>query len=446
MAKSFLNVIVRLKRPTQKQIEMVRRRALLNVRHTKKTQKLDAKSVEAMLRIVSGRYSDLHSALESEYRRREHRIDTTYARGLKKTKSALIKVEQDVNHLESMGYDKTTSGIDYDDAVVRLRKLGKGNEESHVVRVPISDEPAPAKPKNTADTHTVKRTISDSKTAFSTPYGHYWVVAGCLALSFLDMLLLSTAIERLLDTDQFNASILAFALALVGSVTAFLWGRSQAMHKLRRSWSFYEPWVWITICLIFAAIRAVVIFMDIKEFPDDTFTIISSEVLMAVLLTVLYLGTGLAIRAEARKIFDATLFSQWRSIKSAKKIQHRIAKKYAKAESMILELEQFHKNYRALKKLYVIRKNSLYDAERTTLSSVVKRVLEDNTHLDPQVVEDILQSVLAGRSHISLEMPNGTVGAASAATSRPGGSPRSKASSAVRVSQKPRPAKPRLIR
>lgn len=69
---------------------------------------------------------------------------------------------------------------------------------------------------------------------------------------------------------------------------------------------------------------------------------------------------------------------------------------------MILELEQFHKNYRALKKMYVIRKNSLYDAERTTLSSVVKRLLEDNPQLDPQVVEDILQSVLAGRSHITM--------------------------------------------
>ena len=440
MAKSFLKVLVRLKRPTQKQIEMVRRRALLNVKHTKKTKKLDAKSVESMLRIVSGRYSDLHSALESEFRRREHRIDTTYARGLKKTKSALIKVEQDVNHLESMGYDKTTSGIDYDDAVARLRRLGKGNEEAPVIHVPISDTPTPIRAKSAAELHQPKQTATDTKTAFSTPYGHYWVVAGCLALSFLDMLLLSTAIERLLDTDQFNASILAFALALVGSVTAFLWGRSQAMHKAKRSWSFYEPWVWITICLIFAAIRAVVIFMDIKEFPDDTFTIISSEVLMAVLLTVLYLGTGLAIRAESRKIFDPLLFSQWRSIKAAKKIQHRIAKKYARAESMILELEQFHKNYRALKKLYVIRKNSLYDAERTTLSSVVKRVLEDNTHLDPQVVEDILQSVLAGRSHISLETLNGGTGKGAQVTAARPKSPTTNRQTT------PQPRKPRLIR
>lgn len=441
MAKSFLKVIVRLKRPTQKQIEAVRQKALKSIRSRAKNKKLDAKSIESMLRMVSGRYSDLHSALESEYRRREHRIDATYARGLKKTKSALIKVEQDVNQLESMGYDKTTSGIDYDEAVVRLRKLGKGNEEAHVVRVPVSDTPSTKTVAQSASAvHTSQRVVADTKTAFSTPYGHYWVVAGCLALSFLDMLLLSTAIERLLDTDQFNASILAFALALVGSVTAFLWGRSQAMHKQRRSWSFYEPWVWITICLIFAAIRAVVIFMDIKEFPDDIFTIISSEVLMAVLLTVLYLGTGLAIRAEARKIFDPLLFSQWRNLKAAKKIQHRIAKKYARAESMILELEQFHKNYRALKKLYVIRKNSLYDAERTTLSSVVKRVLEDNTHLDPQVVEDILQSVLAGRSHISLETINGVPPAAHAPV-------RAKTTASARVSRAARPAKkPRLIR
>ncbi len=437
MAKSFLKVAVRLKRPTQKQIESVRKKALSGVRHSRKRAKLDAKSIEAMLRIVSGRYSDLHSALESEFRRREHRIDATYARGLKKTKSALIKVEQDVNHLESMGYDKTTSGIDYDEAVARLRKLGKGNEEAQVIRVPIGEQLAQnTKSKSSSP---APRPAPDAKTAFSTPYGHYWVVAGCLALSFLDMLLLSSAIERLLDTDQFNASILAFALALVGSVTAFLWGRSHAMHRSRRSWSFYEPWVWVTICLIFVAIRAVVIMMDIGEFPDDAVTIISSEVLMAVLLTVLYVGTGLAIRAEARKIFDPTLFSQWRRLKTAKKIQHRIAKKYARAESMILELEQFHKNYRALKKLYVIRKNSLYDAERTTLSSVVKRVLEDNSHLDPQVVEDILQSVLAGRSHISLE----TLSGAQVAQPQVRKTSAVRTKAAERTSQTPPPRKPR---
>lgn len=240
-------------------------------------------------------------------------------------------------------------------------------------------------------------------TNFATPYGHYWVVAGCLLLSFLDMLLLSSAIERMLDTDQLNASILAFALALVGSVTAFLWGRSQALHPKRRSWSFYEPWIWIAICLIFVAIRAVVILLDVQEYPEDVFTTVSSEVLMALVLTVLYIGTGLAIRAEARKIFDPTLFTEWRRIGAAKKVQGRIAKKFAKADSMILELDQFSKNYRSLQKLYIIRKNSLYDAERTTLSSVVKRILEDNPQLDPQVVEDILQSVLAGRPHIALE-------------------------------------------
>lgn len=393
MAKSFLKVLVRLQKPTQKQIELVRRRALATVKHTRRNQKLDAKSVEAMLRIVSGRYSDLHAALETEYRKREHRIDTTYARGLKKTKASLIKVEQDINQLESMGYDKTTSGIDYDIAVARLRSLAQGNE---------TREAAAAAPGRSRKSPTPYKRPADTDTAFATPYGHYWVVAGCLLLSFLDMLLLSAAVERLLDTDQLNASILAFALALVGSVTAFLWGRSQATHPSRRSWSFYEPWLWITIALIFVAIRGVVIYMDVHEYPDNVFTIVSSEALMALLLTVLYLGTGLAIRAEARKIFDPTMFSQWRSIRMAKKVQHRIAKKYARAESMILELEQFHKNYRALKKMYIIRKNSLYDAERTTLSSVVKRVLEDNPQLDPQVVEDILQSVLAGRSHITM--------------------------------------------
>ncbi|QHN42655.1 hypothetical protein GII36_02175 [Candidatus Mycosynbacter amalyticus] len=434
MAKSFLKVLVRLQKPSQKQIELVRRRALATVKHTRRNQKLDAKSVEAMLRIVSGRYSDLHAALETEYRKREQRIDTTYARGLKKTKASLIKVEQDINQLESMGYDKTTSGIDYDDAVARLRLLAQGNESRDTDAVKL------AKARRSPTPY--KRPV-DTDTAFATPYGHYWVVAGCLLLSFLDMLLLSAAIERLLDTDQLNASILAFALALVGSVTAFLWGRSQAAHPARRGWSFYEPWIWITIALIFVAIRGVVIYMDIQEYPDNIFTIISSEALMALLLTVLYLGTGLAIRAEARKIFDPTMFSQWRSIRMAKKIQHRIAKKYARAESMILELEQFHKNYRALKKMYIIRKNSLYDAERTTLSSVVKRVLEDNPQLDPQVVEDILQSVLAGRSHITMAANEGAV---VRAQSPAVASTRLSAASPRQAVTRPAPRKPPVIR
>lgn len=387
-----------------------------------------------MLRIVSGRYSDLHASLETEYRRREHRVDATFARGLKKTKSSLIKVEQDINQLESMGYDKTTSGIDYDIAVARLRTLASGNESRDTDAVkPTKARRSPAPYKQPVDTDT----------AFATPHAHYWVIGVCLLLGFLDMFLLSSAIERVMDFNQGAASILAFALALVGSVTAFLWGRSQAMHPGRRSWSFYEPWIWLAICLIFIAIRGVVIYMDIQEYPDNIFTTISSETLMALLLTVLYVGTGLAIRAEARKIFDPTMFSQWRSIRMAKKIQHRIAKKYARAESMILELEQFHKNYRALKKMYVIRKNSLYDAERTTLSSVVKRVLEDNPQLDPQVVEDILQSVLAGRAHITMAQADG---AATRAQSTPVASTRLSATSPRQAVARPAPRKPPVIR
>lgn len=311
MAKSFLKVLVRLQKPTQKQIELVRRRALATAKHTRRNKKIDAKSVEAMLRIVSGRYSDLHAALETEYRKREHRIDTTYARGLRKTKASLIKVEQDINQLESMGYDKTTSGIDYDDAVTRLRLLSKGNESR--------DGEVAKSVKSRRISAPYERPV-DTGTAFATPHTHYWVIAVCLLLGFLDMFLLSGAIERVMDFNQGAASILAFALALVGSVTAFLWGRSQAAHPSRRSWSFYEPWIWITIALIFVAIRGVVIYMDIQEYPENIFTIISSEVLMALLLTVLYIGTGLAIRAEARKIFDPTMFSQWRSLKSAKRL------------------------------------------------------------------------------------------------------------------------------
>lgn len=242
--------------------------------------------------------------------------------------------------------------------------------------------------------------LQEEKTAFSTPMAHWWIVVGCLALSFVDMLLLSTALGKLTnDLDQVGASLLAFCLALIGTITAFLWGRSQALHKNTKVWKFYELWVWLAIGIIFIIMRLVVVVADVSEFPEEAFSIISSEALMAVVLSILYIGTGLVVRSESRKIFDPALFSEWRQIGSAKKVQNKIANKFAETERMLIELDSFQKNYHSLDKQYVIRKNALMDAERTTLSTVVKRMLEDNPHLSPQVVDDILQSILNERTN-----------------------------------------------
>lgn len=251
--------------------------------------------------------------------------------------------------------------------------------------------------------------LEKTKTAYNVPTAPIVIIAVCLGLSFVDMLLLSSAIEALLDTDQTSASVLALILALVGSGLAFLWGYSQGLSVTRKKWTFFEPWFWLAIGLIFVVIRVIVIIMDIQQFPEDAMSTISSESLMAVLLSVLYLGTGLTLQHEARKLFDPDNYIEWRKLKRGKQIHNRVAKKYAEAQSMIISLDDFQKYFYSVKKQYVIQRNALYDAERATLSSAVKQLLEDNPRLDPQVVEDILQTVLQDRSHVTKELPSKAV-------------------------------------
>lgn len=253
-----------------------------------------------------------------------------------------------------------------------------------------------------------------SATAYDTPTIPWLIIVVCLLFSFVDMLLLSNALERLFDYDQITASLLAFLIALVGNATAFLWGRSQGLHHEKKKWAFYEPWIWLAFGLIFIAIRVIVIYMDIQDYPDDILSIISSEAVMAVLLSVVYAATGLALQLESKKIFDPRNYTEWRAARDRKRQEReyqkkqnraakKVAKKYAEAERMVLELENFDKYYLSIKKQYVIQRNALYDAERTMLSSVEKQLLEDNPRLDPQVVDDILQTVLADRPHVAKE-------------------------------------------
>lgn len=98
-SKSFFKVKANITRPTQKQIELVRVRALQDVRHSRKGEKLDAKSVEALLRIVSGRYSNLHRALESEYRRVDNKLDMKFAQGSREARKQLIKLKPAIEQL-----------------------------------------------------------------------------------------------------------------------------------------------------------------------------------------------------------------------------------------------------------------------------------------------------------------------------------------------------------
>lgn len=244
----------------------------------------------------------------------------------------------------------------------------------------------------------MKQTTPQVRAAIKSPAGHWVIIVIGLLLSFVDMLLLSGAIENLADVDQVNASILALMIALVGSITALLWGRSIAQHPEKRKWHHIEAWIWASIGVLFIVIRAATMYMDLVDIdPEEVFGIVASESLMAIMLTILYVGTGFILRMEAQKAFDTTRYALWHNIRAAKMLQSKIANKYAESERIIIELESFYKFYGSVNRQYVIRRNSVQDAERATLSTVAKRVLEDNPQLDPQVVDDILQAMLAER-------------------------------------------------
>lgn len=230
-------------------------------------------------------------------------------------------------------------------------------------------------------------------------FQHKVIIGVCILLSIVDMLLLSQAVEALLDVDQGSASITALALTLVGTASAFFWGRAQATHKERRMYAHFEPWIWILIGLLFVAIRIVVVYMGISDTPEDAYAIIAGGALQAFALTILYVAGGLTVRYEASRLYDPNLYLEHRSTQSAKSVQKRIANRYGEAERLLIELENFQKYYDSLQKQYRVRKDSLIDAEHSTLNSVVKRVLEDNARVSPQVVDDILRSLINERKN-----------------------------------------------
>ncbi len=398
-SKSFFKVDTGLKRPTQQQIELARRKALSKVQRGV-NRKLDAKAIEAMLRMVIGYFGDLRSQLEADHRKVEHKLETKFAQGVKQAKSKVIKINQDIRHLEDMGYDAADSGIDYRDLVNRLRKVGKTD---HAAALSLSSLDVKKKSRTESEAQPAEApsktgTLTPAqRTAFETPVVPIVITVIGLLISFIDMLLLSGALEKLLQTDQLNASIYAFFFAMVGTFSAILWGRSKGVNKNKRLYAIPEFWVWLFIGLVFIAIRAVVVYLDVRDFPDEALATISSESMMMVFLTILYTGTGLVVKHEAQKIFDPTMYKEWRNMRAAKGVQNKIADRYSEAERLIVELERFKNNYRSLGRQYVIKKNNLKDAERNTLSTVVKRVLEDNTYLRPRVVADILRSILNER-------------------------------------------------
>lgn len=122
-SKDFFKVNIEIKKPTQSQIDLVRRRALSSIRLGRGKKKLDAKSVEAMLRIVSGRYSDLMSELVASHRNVEYKLDSKFAQGVKEAREALAKIQHDVKRLEGMGYGSESSSIDYLATLERLKAL-----------------------------------------------------------------------------------------------------------------------------------------------------------------------------------------------------------------------------------------------------------------------------------------------------------------------------------
>lgn len=227
-----------------------------------------------------------------------------------------------------------------------------------------------------------------------------WVIIGaCIALGFVDMVILSSAMAELFELASSSASVIALVVSVVGSATALLWGRAEAGDSESRWYKAHEFWIWLAIGVVLIAIRVAAAFINGEGLEDELTQHIMSEVLMATILSILYIGAGMAIRGESRKVFDKERYSEWNEFKEAKGLQNSIAKKYAEAGRIVIELESFHHYYQALDKQYSIRQHALEDAERGTMSHVVKRVLEDNPHLSAQVVDDILQAVVSERAN-----------------------------------------------
>lgn len=230
--------------------------------------------------------------------------------------------------------------------------------------------------------------------------GFLWtIIVLCFALAVLDMIFLKEVLlEYKMVTEDWQASLIAFALATAANSSALVWGMQVGQRKSGRS--FLAGW--ILLGFVYLVLRGMAISKVVQGFGDgltenEQISAIASQLIKIVILSISYIGTGTMIKWAAEQLWDADT-ERYRKAKATFELENRrIAKNGAVIDGMIKTLEEYGDNYRSLGKQYDNIKSNINEIERSTMAQIVERTIAEHSDIDPVDAREVMNIVLEER-------------------------------------------------
>lgn len=186
------------------------------------------------------------------------------------------------------------------------------------------------------------------------------LIIGAVVLSFVDLTFLNDIIGKILDIGLYESAAIAFALGMVGIAIMAHHGANLAHPSEQARWwhALGSYTLWIVLGVSFVAIRlfsASILQLD-AEVGDKAllnifgFDVREVDVIIAPLMLVLYLATGVMVKSGVTQLYQNPDFETWQAnrkeardkkkadlLAGKTKAMRRIEEAQAKAEKLQLE-------------------------------------------------------------------------------------------------------------
>jgi hypothetical protein len=180
-------------------------------------------------------------------------------------------------------------------------------------------------------------------------------------------------------------------------VSAFLWGYTKGHFRENKKQSKSFKAAWIALGVIYAIIRASIIVSDSPDSIDD----ILGQAIIALFLTISYIGSGTTIQWAASQLFDADIANFRNAQKEFKKSSALINRNNAALWKMIDDLKKFKKNYEILDKQYDKEYDKIVKNERSVMAQIVGKTIAKNPAINPVNANEVMEEVLKEREVIN---------------------------------------------
>ena len=229
--------------------------------------------------------------------------------------------------------------------------------------------------------------------------GSWILIVISFLLGIYDMINLSDSLGSMTKFSSWELSFVTLLIATIANFCAFLWGKGngEELEKKKLNKKTISGFLgWFAIGLVYLAIRIASLSTHISG--GESMDIILGDVFMMVLLLVMYIGTGLTISTEARKIFDADIVGYKNSKKEFEKIHEEVTEEMSSINEHIGIIENYRENYKNLDVQYEKIKKSIYHAEEAAMAEIVGKMIEANPKISPTSAHRVMDDFLENRS------------------------------------------------